>query len=34
MIKTKNEKQGQIDVAGHVNKLKEDVVTIDPKMDI
>ena len=34
IIKTKNEKQGQIDVAGHVNKLKEDVVTIDPKMDI
>ena len=34
IIKTKNEKQGQIDVAGHVNKLKEDVVSIDPKMDI
>jgi len=33
-INMKNEKQGQVSVAGHVSKLKEDIVTIDPKMDI
>ena len=34
MMKTNNEKQGIVDVAGHVNKVKEDLIQIDPKVDI
>jgi len=33
-MKQENEIQGSIDVAGNVNRLKEDLVTVDPKMDI
>ena len=34
IIKDENEAQGKIDIAGNVNRLKEDLVTVDPKMDI
>lgn len=34
IMKQENEIQGSIDVAGNVNRLKEDLVTVDPKMDI
>ena len=34
MMNETNNSQGKIDIAGNVNRLKEDLVTVDPKMDI
>jgi len=34
MMNETNNAQGSIDVAGNVNRLKEDLVTVDPKVDI
>lgn len=34
MMNETNSAQGTIDVAGNVNRLKEDLVTVDPKVDI
>ena len=33
-LKIDNDKQGKVDMGGHINKVKEDTIQIDPKIDI
>jgi hypothetical protein len=34
MMNSSNDLQGKIDVAGHVTKIKEDYIPVDPKMEL
>lgn len=34
MMNSSNDLQGKIDVAGHVTKIKEDYISVDPKMEL